>query len=127
MSWMAEKDPWQYCKSIIEGDTSWVVLGAEIIPLPAHKCPDQIPDWSVNGLPKEPTPYQMPTFVIDQIITMQNGRKRATIYMAQAPSRRATRDILEIACRWRPAPPSAQPVEPEEVVVLSRYKRAPII
>jgi len=68
----------------------------------------------------------MPVFVIDQILTMKNGRKKATFYMAQAPSRRATRDIEEIKEKWRPSPPPV-PNEPEEPVVLSRYKRTLVI
>lgn len=122
---MPEKDLWHYCDSL-PADGSWVVLGAEIIPLPPNKCQDQLTDWVVNGLPKEPTPYEMPVFVIDQILKMNNGRKKATFYMAQAPSRRATRDIEEIKEKWRPVPPPI-PDEPEEPVILSRYKRAPVI
>jgi hypothetical protein len=84
-----------------------------------------MPDWVVKGLPKDPTPYDMPVFVIDQIITMKNGKKRATIYRAQAPATRAIRDFLDLKEKWRPAPPL--PDEPEEPVFLSRYKRPPVI
>ena len=123
---MSEKDPWQCYGPPEENDGSWIVLGAEIIPLPSNKCPDGLPDWEVKHLPKDPTPHDMPVFVIDQLIAMQNGRKRATFYMVQAPSRRATRDIMELREKWRPAPPPL-PDEPEEPVILSRYQRKPLI
>lgn len=123
---MAEKDLWGYCENLPD-DGSWVVLGAEIIPLPMHKCLDGVPDWVLSGLPKEPTPYEMPVFVIDQLLSMKNGRKRVTLYMAQSPSRRGTRDMEEIKEKWRPVPPPLVPIEPEEPVITSRYKRAPVI
>jgi hypothetical protein len=122
---MSEKDPWQcYEPSVESGD--WIVLGAEIIPLPPNRCQDLIPDWVVKGLSKDPTPYEMPIFVIDQLSTTRGGRKRVTIYKAQAPATRATRDLIDLKEKWRPAPPPI-PDEPEEPVILSRYKRKPVI
>jgi hypothetical protein len=124
---MSEKDPWQCYGPPEMDDGSWIVLGAEIIPLPAHKCPDKCPDWIVKGLPKEPIPHDMPVFMIDQIITMQNGRKRAIFYMVDAPLKRASRDVVDIKEKWRPAPPPLQDEPIVESVVLSRYKRPPVI
>lgn len=120
---MSERNPWEIY-SELSGD--WVTLGAEIIPLPPNRCLDQVPDWVVKNLPKDPTPYDMPVFFIDQIISMKNGRKKATIYLMSAPATRATRDVADILEKWRPAPPQ-QPDEPEEPVILSRYKRKPVI
>lgn len=120
---MPEKNPWEIYSGL-RGD--WVVLGAEVIPLPPDRCPDQVPDWVVKHLPKDPTPYDMPVFVIDQIISMKNGRKKATIYLTSAPATRATRDVADLKEKWRPAPPPLSD-EPEEPVILSRYKRPPVI
>jgi hypothetical protein len=120
---MPEKNPWEIYSGL-RGD--WVVLGSEIIPLPPDRCPDQVPDWVVKNLPKEPTPYDMPVFFIDQIISMKNGRKKATIYLTSVPATRATRDVADLIEKWRPAPPPL-PDEPEEPVILSRYKRPPVI
>lgn len=119
---MPEKDPWE----IYNGLGDWVALGAEIIPLPPDRCPDQIPDWVVNELPKNPTPYHMPVFLIDQIVRMKSGRRKATFYMVSCPAIRATRDLVDLEEKWRPAP-SPLPDEPDEPVILSRYKRKPII
>lgn len=120
---MPESNPWEIY-SELRGD--WVTLGVEIIPLPASECPDRIQDWVVKHLPKEPTPHDMPVFFIDQIISMKNGRKKATIYMMSAPGIRATRDVEDIREKWRPAPPPL-PEVPEEPVILSRYKRKHVI
>jgi hypothetical protein len=124
---MPEKDPWKaYEFQSGDEDGGWIALGVEIIPLPASMCPDHVSDWTTPGLPKDPTPYNMPVFVIDQITTMKNGRRRVTIYKAFAPSIRATRDFIDIKDKWRPAP-DPQPEEPEQPVILSRYQRKPVI
>jgi hypothetical protein len=122
---MPKKDPWKCYGPQVEED-SWIILGAEIIPLPPNRCPDLIPDWVVKGLPKDPTPYDMPVFVIGKIIMRWDGRKRVTIYKVQSPATRAIRDFLELKEKWRPAPPPLSD-ESEEPVILSRYKRPPVI
>jgi len=119
---MPEKDHWE----IYNGLGDWVILGAKVIPLPPEKCPDQVPDWVVKGLPKNPTPYHMPVFLIDQMIRMKNGRRKATIYMVSSPTIRLTRDLVDLEEKWRPAPPPI-PEEPGNPVVLSRNKRDPVI
>ena len=121
---MPEKDPWDVCK-LPDESGAWVVPGIEIIPLPLDRCPDKVPDWFVLGQPKNPTPYDMPVFVIERIITYKSGRKKVAIYEAARPANRASRDIFAIIEKWRPAP--GEPPEPEEPQILSRYERPPVI
>lgn len=123
---MPEKDPWEaYGFTAGDEDGAWIVPGAEIIPLPSDRCPDKIADWVIKGQPKNPTPYDMPVFVIERIFSIGRGYKKVGIYMVSSPATKATRDFVDIKDKWRPAP-GPEP-EPEEPVILSRYERPPVI
>jgi len=124
---MPEKDPWEAYK-ITAGDEdgAWVVPGVEIIPLPSNRCPDKSSDWYVLGQVKNPTPYDMPVFVVEKIMTYKNGRRKVIIYEATHPANRASREFVDIQEKWRPAP-GPEPEETEEPKILSRYERPPVI
>jgi len=124
---MPEKDPWEaYGFTAGDEDGAWIVPGAEIIPLPDSKCPDHVADWTIPRQ-KDPTPYDMPVFVIDRIITFKNGRRRVFIYMSGAPSIRADRDLEDIKDKWRLSPGPEPEPEIQEPVILSRYERKFVI
>lgn len=123
---MPEKDPWtDYGLTAGDEDGAWIVPGAEIIPLPADRCPDKVADWSVLRQVKNPTPYDMPVFVVERIFSVGKGYRKVTLYMAMSPATKVTRDFVDIKEKWRPAP--GEPPELEEPKILSRYERKPVI
>jgi hypothetical protein len=123
---MPEKDPWaNYGFTAGDEDGAWIVPDAEIIPLPADRCPDKIADWTFMRQLKNPTPYDLPVFIVESITTYKGGRRKVNIYEAMRPASKASRDFIDIQEKWRPAP--GEPPEPEETKILSRYERPPVI
>lgn len=121
---MPESDPWaEYLK--VEENLAWAEPGSRIIPLPAGRCPDRITDWVTKNLPKNPTPYDMPVFVVEKIVVGRHNLTYYVIHMESCPAIRVSRPYLDIQEKWRPAP---KPIEDEgDPVILSRYERPPVI
>jgi len=122
---MSEKDPWEGYSLSVDEEMAWAVPGARIIPLPAERCSDRLPDLVIK-LPKNPTPYDMPVFVVDKILVGKYGRTKYVLYMEDSPGMKIERPLVDIQEKWRPAP-EPQEEEPEDPVILSRYERKPVI
>jgi hypothetical protein len=92
------KDPWKSPK-----DESWIAVDKKVIPLP----PDKVfggADWVCRGLPANPTPYDMPVFIIYRIRVTGNGVKYVDIHLEGDPKVEASRWSGDIKQKWRPAP-----------------------
>lgn len=96
------KDPWKAPK-----DDSWIAVGSKIIPLPPSRITSLFPegpDWVCKNLPENPTPYDMPVFIVTRIQTVAGGNNY--IHFEREGNSRITitrwaKDILD---KWRPAP-----------------------
>ncbi len=96
------KDPWKAPK-----DDSWIAVESKIIPLPASRTTTifpEGPDWVCTNLPANPTPYDMPVFVITDIQRLPNGNHLIHFQREGNPKIKTTRWLLDIREKWRPAP-----------------------
>jgi hypothetical protein len=96
------KDPWKAPK-----DNSWIAVGSKIIPLPPSRITSLFPegpDWVCKNLPQNPTPYDMPVFVITQILPAPNDNNLIRFEREGNPKVTTTRWSKDILDKWRPAP-----------------------
>jgi hypothetical protein len=92
------KDPWKAPK-----DESWIAVDKKIIPIPSGKVFGGS-DWISRELPENPTPYDMPVFVIHRIRVTANGVKYVDLHLETDIKVEASRWSGDIRDKWRPAP-----------------------
>jgi hypothetical protein len=122
------KDPWKAPK-----DDSWIAVGSKIIPLPPTKTTTLFrdgPDWVCRNLPENPTPYDMPVFVITKIQVVPNGNNFVSFEREGNPKISANRWSRDILDKWRPAPKPQvvrrKKEEPEKIPP-TRFEREDVI
>ena len=96
------KDPWKAPK-----DDSWIAVGNKIIPLPSSKITSifpEGPDWVCKSLPENPTPYDMPVFIITRVQVLRNGNHYIHFQREGNPKIASARWSKDIQDKWRPAP-----------------------
>lgn len=122
-----KKDPWEP-PSNYEGG-AWIIKGARMVPLPPGRCPEE-PDWVCKTLSKDPTPFDLPVFIIDRITTDKAGRRKIYFFQEGRSSVIGNRWFMDIKEKWFPMPDYPEDDDdevPEEPKILTRFQREPVI
>jgi len=129
-----KKDPWES-----PSDDSWIAVGKKIIPIPQYKdlrlwSLDRVfevtdePHWVSSNLPENPTPYDMPVFVISRIDVTSNGTRMVYFHLLSDSSKGTAVWSKYIRQQFRPAPrpKSVKPKKPKPAPK-SRFERDNVI
>lgn len=117
-----KKDPWAERK-----DDSWIEVGKKIIPVPQGKVFGSS-DWVDPKMKKDPTPHDMPVFIIDKIETTGNGAKMIYFHREDEEKTVGSRWIQDIRAKWRPVPKPIKPRKPKvKPEPTSRFDRDDVI
>ena len=125
-----KKDPW-----LAPLDESWIEVGKKIIPLPPNLAGSysfsfgDSPSWSCSNLPANPTPHDMPVFVISRIDVTGNGTRMVHFHLVADPRHGSAWWSKDIKSKFRPAPSPKRAPRPKKPkpTPLSRFDREDVV